>query len=459
MAFDTTSACDVGLVPEPPEKPLCFLRLFPRILDNELWLYSRGDFTTQFSQSRHGRQQYVLLNQLHGVQHILNENHQNYAKSRLTKSILGPLFGQGLFTSEGEAWRCQRRTLAAAFDTTNIAASATIVTECAAAMLDRWQTVKTDSPSDIVGEMARLTIEIAGKALFSVDLAESAEDVRAAVTLYLRRHGRPRVAEVLGLPGLLPRRRSSRVTGPLAQIDRQAAYILRERAENPPVRADLITFIDKANNRAAPRAAVAQERRDQIVTFLLAGYETTSAVLSWVWFLLSQHPRVERQLHEELETALGGRMPTFDDLGRLTYTGMVFDEALRLFPPIHTFNRVALADDQIDGKRISAGAVVTISPYLMHRNPRLWAEPRRFDPDRFLPSERQDRLRRAYFPFGMGPRTCIGRAFARMESQLIIATIAQAYRLRLDPTRPVEARARVTLHPRHGIWMRAERRT
>jgi cytochrome P450 len=202
----------------------------------------------------------------------------------------------------------------------------------------------------------------------------------------------------------------------------------------------------------------AGEVRNQVVTIFMAGHETTALALTWTWYLLSQHPAVEASLHAELDAVLSGRSPRHEDLAKLTYTRMVIEESMRLYPPAHTLSRTAMDDDEVLGRRIPKGARILIVPWLLHRNPRLWADPERFDPQRFAPEPAASRHRFAYIPFGAGPRICIGAAFAMAEAMLILATIAQRYRLRLKPGFPVEPQGLITLRARHGMRMIPERR-
>jgi cytochrome P450 len=202
----------------------------------------------------------------------------------------------------------------------------------------------------------------------------------------------------------------------------------------------------------------AQEVRDQVVTIFMAGHETTSQALSWTWYLLAQHPAVERKLHDELAAVLGGRAPRYEDIADLRYARMVIEESMRLYPPAHTLGRQPIAADEVLGHRIPPGAEVLILPWLLHRKPLLWDDPERFDPERFAPERAASRPRFAYVPFGAGPRICIGAAFAMTEAVLILATIAQRYRLRLKPGHPVEPQGLITLRPRYGIQTILERR-
>ena len=201
-----------------------------------------------------------------------------------------------------------------------------------------------------------------------------------------------------------------------------------------------------------------KQLRDEILTIFLAGHETTANALTWTWYLFAQHPEAEAQLHHELDQVLGTRMPTFADLAELKWTRMVIEEAMRLYPPAHMIARTAIGEDRIGGVRIPAGALITISIYVTHRNPNLWAEPERFDPERFRPEAAAQRHRFAYLPFGGGPRICIGNGFALAEAQVIVAAIGQRYRVRLAPGATVEPIGLITLRPKNGIWVTLEPR-
>jgi len=196
-----------------------------------------------------------------------------------------------------------------------------------------------------------------------------------------------------------------------------------------------------------------QQVRDEVMTLLLAGHETTSATLTWIWYLLSQHPEVEQRLHDEVDRVLGGQPPTVDRLDDLPYTRQVIQEAMRLYPPAFFVIRHAIADDEIGGYPVPANSLVLLMSHAVHRHPAFWEEPERFDPERFTPERSAGRPRFAYFPFGGGPRICIGNSFAMMEAQLVLATVAQRYCLRLLPGHPVELQVSLTTRPRHGLPM------
>jgi cytochrome P450 len=200
-----------------------------------------------------------------------------------------------------------------------------------------------------------------------------------------------------------------------------------------------------------------QQVRDEVMTLLIAGHETVATALTWTWYLLSQHPEVERRLHSELDEVLGGHLPTVEHLARLSYTRMVIEEVLRLYPPAWVFGRKALADDEIGGYIIPANSMIVLSPYMTHRHPAFWENPEMFDPERFAPEREASRPHYAYFPFGGGPRICIGTNFALMETQLVLATIAQRYQLHLVPGHPIEPEALLSLRLRYGLPMTPHR--
>jgi cytochrome P450 len=235
---------------------------------------------------------------------------------------------------------------------------------------------------------------------------------------------------------------------------------LTERGRAPEAEPkDLLARLISARDTETGGGMTAKEVRDQVVTIFMAGHETTAQALSWTFYLLSQHPDVEGKLHDELAAVLPGRTPHYEDLADLRYTRMVIEESMRLFPPAHIMGRQPISDDEVLGHRIPAGSTVLIVPWLLHRKPALWENPDCFDPERFAPERVARRPRFAYIPFGAGPRICIGAAFAMAEAMVILATIAQRYRLRLKPGFLVEPQGLITLRPRYGLRMTLERRT
>ena len=401
---------------------------------------------------------FVLVNEPDFIEHILVTRHQNYVKGPLVRQILQQLLGNGLLTSEGDFWRRQRRIMAPAFHHQHLAKAAVVMARRAGQRVRRWRIpCEEGKPLDIAQEMRSLTMEIAAEALFSRDIADSTNELGEALTTVSASLGKPNPIDIVGLPNWFPRWPRHRARSALARLDRTIYDIIATRRTTEGLSVDLLRLLLSAREETDEGMTDAQ-LCDEVMTLFLAGHETTAVVLTWTLYLLSRRPGVERTLHDEVDRVLGEGEPTFADVQALSYTRMVIEEAMRLFPPAFTISRLALADDEVGGHPIRAGSLVSISPYLTHRNPRLWKDPLRFDPERFAPDRVKKRHRFAFLPFGGGPRVCVGAGFAMAEACLVLATIAHAYRLRVVPGHRVEAYGRLTLRPRYGLRMSLERR-
>jgi cytochrome P450 len=396
---------------------------------------------------------------------ILQENNRNYSKRpHPAFELLAPVLGRGLVTNEGDSWLQQRRLMQPVFHRQHIAAFGATMTEATVNMLARWHVAAANrQPLDMDHEMTQLTLEIVGKTLFSIDLTGEADRVGQAFTRLNRQ-----IADLNTVPfsnymikmPFLPNTR--RINQNIAIVDDVVNRIIAERRQaeerqsgNPGVgrEIDLLDMLIAARDEESGEGMDDRQLRDEVVTLLLAGHETTANTLSWTWYLLSQHAAAATKLQEELARVLNGRVPTMSDLPDLPYTRMVIDEALRLYPPAYAIGRWATAADEITGYDIPANAVITLSPFLTHRLPEFWPEPEKFEPERFTPEESARRPRYAYLPFGGGPRQCIGNVFALTEAQLILATIARHYRPRLQPGHQVALDPLITLRPRGGLPM------
>jgi cytochrome P450 len=388
-----------------------------------------------------------------GVKHVLQENHRNYTKSR-DYVILARLLGQGLVTSEGSIWLAQRRLMQPMFHHQKIAAFGTTMTDCTLGMLDRWSGIAgRHEPVDVTSEMMRLTLEIVGRALLTMDLTSQADTIGRTMTTANERFGQ---FDIGMLAPWLPTPKNFRFRKAVGELRRIVLEIIANRRRENRDYGDLLSMLLAARDEETGAAMSDEQLRDEILTLILAGHETTANALSWTWYLLSQNPEAERKLHAELDEVLGGRPPAMADLGKLNYTGMVIDEALRIYPPVWSIGRAAIADDEIMGYRIPRGSNVMLSQWLTHRHPQFWENPERFEPERFSAERAAGRPRYAYFPFSGGPRQCIGNIFALTEAQLVLATIAQSYRLRLVPGHPIELQPLITLRPRYGVKMTLE---
>ncbi|MBD0369674.1 MAG: cytochrome P450 [Pyrinomonadaceae bacterium] len=402
-----------------------------------------------------GTQDYVILNHPDYIKDVLVTHNADFMKGRGLQRAKR-LLGEGLLTSEPPLHRRQRRLAQPAFHKQRIAAYASMMVDYALRMeRERWHDNQT---LDIAQEMMHLTLAIVGKTLFGTETEAEAEEVRAALTATMESFTRFMLpfAELLDK---LPLPATRRFQQARARLDAIIYRMINERRASREGRGDLLSMLIMAQDEEEDGAGMSDEQlRDECMTIFLAGHETTANALTWTWYLLSQHPEVEAKLHAELDAVLNDRPPAVEDLPSLRYTEMVLAESMRLYPPAWILGRRALKDYEVGGFRIPAGSIVVMSPYVMHRNERYFPEPSRFDPERWTPEEKEARPQFSYFPFGGGPRRCIGEGFAWMEGILVIATLARTWRMRLAPGHPVETQPMVTLRPKHGMRMTLERR-
>jgi len=323
------------------------------------------------------------------------------------------------------------------------------------AMLERWQDVTArDRSLDIAAEMRRLTREIIVKTMFGVDIgideADAVSQAFATVTEYVT----DQTTAVLLPPQHWPTPRNRQIERAQRLIDEVVYRFIHERRRNTENSGDIISMLLSARDQETGEGMSDEQLRDEVRTIFFAGYDTTSNALAWTWYLLAQHPEIEQRMHQELTQVLGGRRPAFEDLPSLTYTRMVIQESMRLYPPGWMTSRTAVVDDEIQGYHIPAGAKIVLSPYVTHRLPAFWEHPDIFDPERFTPERSAGRHRCAYIPFGVGPRLCIGSNLAMLEAPLIVAMVAQSFRLRMVSGHSVDLHPLITLQPRNGLPMR-----
>jgi cytochrome P450 len=398
------------------------------------------------------------INHPDGIRRVLQENNRNYGKGSLTLNFFKPVVGEGLITSEGALWLRQRRLIQPIFHRRSVAAFGALMTDETLAMLERWRpAMEGGEPLDVPVEMARLALDVVTGALFHAHVGEEPEVIGQAINTIVEDLGY-RFEVPFYPPHRVPTPRNRRFRAAMRTVDQAVYAIIAERRRDGGDEEDLLALLMGTRDEASGEAMGDRQLRDEVMTLFLAGHETTANALSWALYLISTHPLVEGRLREELDEVLGAdrRVPTIGDLPDLTYTKMVVDETLRLYPPAWITNRQAIAEDEILGHRIPAGSFVTLSPYVLHRHPDYWTHPDTFDPERFVPGRTDGRPRFAYFPFGGGPRQCIGQSMALVEAQLVLATVLGRCRLRPTSARPVEAEALATLRPRGGLPMSVE---
>ncbi len=380
------------------------------------------------------------------IEHILLHNYRNYSKETIQFTTLAEVTGQGLLTSSGDHWLKQRRLCQPAFHRRYLDHMAAVIGQAAERLCQRWQKLAADKTIiDLDAEMMQVTLEIIGELLFNADLSDRAGKLTQAVNELLDyvmyRAYNPLSAVTRHLP--TPRQRRFR----------QALALLERLIEQRSVASGQYSVAGMLAETGMDRTAL----RDELMTFLIAGHETSASGLTWLFYSLSQAEAVRERLESEVD-GLNGRFPTLTDLPQLPYLTQVMQESLRHFPPSWLISRRALADDLLRDTAVPRRSYIIISPYTIHHHPDYWPHPDRFDPDRFAPGQAEQRPRFAYIPFGGGPRLCIGDRLAQLEMQLITAMVTQRFRLRLVEGHPVEPVGRVTIRPRHGMAMRIERK-
>jgi cytochrome P450 len=403
---------------------------------------------------RLGFHRMCLLNHPEFTEKVLITDAKNYAKRTYVLKLLVPVLGNGLLTSEGDFWLRQRRLIQPAFHKQRIGAFADIMVDYTRRLCDRWQDGQT---LDLHAEMMRLALEIVGKTLFDADVANEVEGVGAALEVVMDQFI-SRWESVLPLPDWFPTAANLRFKHTVKKLDAIIYQMIAQRRASGQQRGDLLSLLLQARDEDDGTGMTDRQLRDEAMTLFLAGHETTAGALSFTWYLLAQHPEVERKLLAELTTVLGGRTPTLADLPRLVYTEQVLLESMRLFPPAYGFGRVAKVDCELGGYRIPRGTTVIMVPWVTHRDGRWFDAPLQFSPERWAGDLAKRLPRYAYFPFGGGPRLCIGNQFAMMEATLIIAAMAPRYHFELQPEPPVVPRPVVTLRPAHGVPVKVHRR-
>ncbi|MBK7864857.1 MAG: cytochrome P450 [Archangiaceae bacterium] len=358
-----------------------------------------------------------------GVKRVLQDNVGNYTKEHGSYQMLRRLFGNGLLTSEGSFWLRQRRLAQPAFHRQRLAAMAGPMTAAALEVATRWEAAT--GPLSMMREMSALTLRVVGDALFGVALAEKAATVAAAWDV-LNTQLAERFSTKRLIPPVLPTAYDRAFREARRTLFTVVDEIIRARRARPGD--DLLSMLMEARDEDTGEGMTDAQLRDEIITLLLAGHETTAVALTWVWARLDAHAEVAMALHDELDRVLAGRAPTADDLPRLPVTRAVIQETLRLHPPAYILSRRVKADDVVCGFQVHAGGTVVMSPLILHRHPAYWERPEAFVPERWLDAEAEkQRPKFAYLPFSLGPRQCIGNSFSLMESTLILAALAQRF--------------------------------
>jgi cytochrome P450 len=388
------------------------------------------------------------------IETLLTTNAKSYRKAESLRSpFFHRLVGNGLVTSEGDFWRRQRRLVQPAFHRQRISSYGDVMVEYTQRGIANW---KPGEHRDIARDMTRLTLEIVVKTLFNSDVSNDAEHIGEILSGLVKPFASQATVKWI-LDNRLPTPGHKRYFNAVSEIDRIVFRIIAERRANGYDQGDLLSMLLQAQDDDGTRMSDAQ-LRDEVMTLFLAGHETTALALSWSWYLLATHPEAEQKFHAELAEVLGGRAPNVPDLPNLKYTEMIVKEAMRLYPPAYAVGREALEETEIGGFRVPKGTQLFAFQWVTHRDARWFNEPEVFKPERWTVEGSEQFPKYAYFPFGGGPRQCIGNYFAMMEIVLLLATIGQRFKFSLDPDHAVEVLPVLSLRPKNGIKVIVEQR-
>jgi len=451
-------------VPPYPERPRDPLTLFATIATarrNFLAVFEDKCFEYQFFSTRLLNRRVFVCNSPDTVSQAFIAMHESFQrKTPQMRHALSPLLGDGLFISDGDLWKKRRRIVAPIVHASRMALFAPTMVEAASETAERWAALPNGTPIDALREMATLTAEIICRTIFGPRLgAEHATEIVASFSAYQRQVGQVDLPSLIGLPDWVPRFQSPAVHRAAKRIDRVLDDIIRRCEERlASGEQSMIRMLLEARDPETGDKLDREALRNEAAVIFMAGHETTANSLAWTWFLMSQAPEVEARLQAELAEVLGGRLPALDDVPRLVYTRAVFEEAIRLYPPVPLLGRQAISDETIRNRPIPTGSLLVVIPWLLHRHRLLWDRPDHFIPERFLPENAGVRQRYSYIPFSVGPRVCAGQAFGLTEAILCLATLAQRARLRLAPGAVVEPICRLTLRPGDTLPMLVEPR-
>jgi cytochrome P450 len=397
------------------------------------------------------------------IRHVLLDNIDNYDKHTPAFDAVRVVLGNGMLTSGGAFWKRQRRIAQPAFLGESVRHFGPVITRLAAETAGEWgRAAAAGETVDACTDMMRVTLRIVAETLFGDDLAGDAAEINRVFPVILACLS-ARVTSPIRPPMWLPTANNRRLRPALESLNRIVGRMIatkrrRLNAGSGPQDAhrDLLTTLMHARDEETGESMSDAQLHDEVMTLLIAGHETTANALSWMWYLLDRHPDEQERLRAELVAVTGGRPPTVEDLPHLPRLKAVFQETLRLYPPVWMFDRRALGPDDLAGTKVAAGDLVIFCPYAIHRLPELWADPEAFRPERFEAGHKEQKNMFAYLPFSAGPRTCIGNNFATIEAQIIMGTLLSRFRARLADPSPVAPRPRVTLRTSRPIVLRLE---
>jgi cytochrome P450 len=444
--------------PIPELKARGLLGYFPEFRDNPLqFLGTLNRECGDIAKFRMGPMYFYYVNHPDYIKQILITNRKNYHRDRKFLVEGTPILGRGLLTTDAEEWERLRRIAQPVFHANQMAKYASMISEVATTSLKRWEvSANKGQPLNIADEILRLTLDVVAPTLFGINVTDECQSFINSVNI-IQTEGAKRLVTPVTLPLWIPTRSNIKANIALRNIDSTVfGMIAKYRQQHQNDQHNLMNALIQARDEETGDSLTDREIRDQVVTLLTAGYETTASILAWLFLLLSQHPEVEQKLRHEIDITLENQCPTYENISSMKYLGMVIQESLRLYPPIWIFARTPIQSDDLGDYKIPANTVVYIIPLMVQRHPKFWQSPEDFKPERFDVTE-PTHPQLAYIPFGTGARSCIGRNFAIMMMQFIIIKVLQTYRFYLVPNQDIKPQFDITLHSHHGIYMKLEK--
>ena len=440
--------------PKRHKKPLGALKVLQYARQDLLSIWTEKSFRSQFTATKILNRPIFIANCPDVVKHVFVTNNANYErKSPQMRRALEPLLGNGLFISDGKTWRKHRDMEAPLFTSEHVENYSKVMVEVAEEYVEKWSKLKTGSSLHVLPEMGMLTAEIICRTLFGNQLGvRQAAEVVNSFAEYQSAIEQMDLGSFISLPDWVPSLQWRKAKKAAKRIHKIVDHVISEgiKSENKNT---LLAHLLRLRRGEAKDALTVKEIRNELIVLFMAGHETTANTLAWSWYLISQSPDVEQQLHQEVDAVLGGRSACFDDFSKLTYTCAVIDETLRLYPPVPILSREAVGSDEIRNRTVPTGSIMLVVPWLLHRHELYWEQPNHFIPERFLPEATKKPHKFAYVPFSVGPRVCLAKFFGTVEATLCLAILAKNFRLTLPQGTEVKHDCRLTLRPKDNLPM------
>jgi cytochrome P450 len=439
---------------DPPPEPLSLLPLLRAMVRNPIESWPRAVYREHLHRSRMPGRDAVFVMCPALIRQVLVDDPDSFEKGSMTRRVLGPVLGDAILTAEGDRWRAQRRATAPLFRREQLLDFLPVMIAAAERTRDRWLSYPTASEIDVTREMTRTTLDIVLATMLSASGASNPHRIERAIADYLESTSWVMALTILGAPRWVPypgMRKAARARDFLKQF---VVDLTNEITYSEVFRKDLMSLLIRANDPQTGRLMSETDVRENILTFVMAGHETTALALTWTFYLLSLHPQIEERVRSEIATVTGGTPVRGEHIDSLRYTQQVIQEAMRLYPPAPLIVREARRVLQLGTETIGPGTFVYVPVYAVHRHEEFWDRPDLFDPDRFTPEAIKTRDRYVYLPFGAGPRICVGMSFALMEATAVLAVLLSSLRLRLRPDYIPQPKLRITLRPANGMPMR-----